>query len=63
MSNNGTTRAVLRRPVPAHYRRHIEGLPEHLRYNALWRILKFGDPWPRHNRPLSVFPTNTSANP
>jgi hypothetical protein len=52
MSINGTTRAILRRPLSRAHRRHIEQLPEHLRLGALWRTLKFGDPWPRHSRPF-----------
>ena len=48
MRPNGTTRAILRRPISRRQWRILEGIPDHLRLGALWRILKFNHPWPRH---------------
>jgi hypothetical protein len=48
MRVSGTTRAILRRPLSRKQWATIEMLPEHLRLGALWRTLKFNDPWPRH---------------
>ena len=49
MKVNGTTHAILRRPLSRKQWKTIEALPEHLRLGALWRTLKFNDPWPRHS--------------
>jgi hypothetical protein len=48
MRLNGTTRAIIRRPLSRQQWRTIEALPQHLRPGALWRTLKFNHPWPRH---------------
>jgi hypothetical protein len=48
MRLNGTTRAILRRPLSRPQWQTIEALPQHLRFGALWRMLKFNHPWPRH---------------
>jgi hypothetical protein len=48
MRLNGTTRAILRRPLTNKQWNTVEMLPEHLRLSALWRTLKFNHPWPRH---------------
>lgn len=49
---NGTTRGILRRRLSPAQKDVIEGVPDHLRPGALWRTLKFNDPWPRHRRSL-----------
>jgi hypothetical protein len=48
MRLNGSTRAILRRPLSRQQWNTIEAIPDHLRLGALWRTLKFNDPWPRH---------------
>ncbi|MFW5883126.1 MAG: hypothetical protein ACOCVG_02050 [Verrucomicrobiota bacterium] len=47
---NGTTRAILRRRLTREQERRIASLPESLRLGALWRTLKYRDPWPRQRR-------------
>lgn len=59
MEANGTTRAILRRPLSRKQWQTIEELPEHLRLGALWRTLKFNHPWPRHRTRRGPINTNS----
>lgn len=48
MKLNGTTHSIMRRRLTRGQYNELERIPQHLRLGAMWRMLKFGHPWPRH---------------
>ena len=50
MRANGTARAILGRRLSGRQLAMVEAAPELHRLGAFWRTLKFGHPWPRHQK-------------
>ena len=63
MKLNGTTRAILNRPLTRQQAQTLASIPAPLRAGALWRTLKFNDPWPRRRRPEPINQIELNSDP